>query len=369
MKIKIWMLLAAAGAAMLAPSAGIYAMPQTSVTNQIETGVVEISLDQYVEKNGKRVLAAGRTGLMPGQTVSRIPVVRSEGADCYVRLRADFSDPEFDASLTGWGKNWIPGDDGYYYYSEVLESGESADAFTGFFVSPDLDDRFQGTDIALNVSCDAVQSANFTPDFRAKDPWGDVRVLQNEKDVTFYQTESVEGLQVVYEGDSRQLFADPGDFFAEFAALMPGDSRKGTAKLVNQSDQTITLYFRQEAHESDFLKQMELWVGCNGKAVYSGDMASDTGSVALIELKAGETASLDFAVYMPAALDNQYTLQEDTIRWIFSTEAIADPDPGRPGIPVKTGDVPMFGYLAAAGASMLGLAALFFARERRRVVR
>ncbi len=363
--------MAAAGAVMLASSAGIYAMPQTSVTNQFETGVVEISLDQYVEKNGKLVLSKGRTGMMPGQTVSRIPVIRNEGADCYIRLQADFSDPEFDAEFFGWGKNWFPAEDGYYYYTEELTGSAAAEAFQGFHVSADLDSRFAGENIALDVVCEAIQSANFTPDFKAKAPWGNVEILQNEKAVTLFQTESVEGLQVVYEGNSRQLFADPGDFFGSFAALMPGDSRKGTAKLVNQSEDTIDLYFRQEAHKSKILEQMDLQIACGGKIIYQGDMATDTGSVLLKKLKPGEVSELDFAIHMPKELNNAYTLQEDTIQWIFSTEAIKDTigtpkGQRRSWSRVKTGDLPMVPYLAAAGGAMIGLAALFYVRERRR---
>ena len=359
--------MAAAGAVMLASSAGIYAMPQTSVTNQFETGIVDIALQQFREVGGKRILSRGRTGLMPGQSVSRIPVVRCEGADCYIRLQAGFSDPEFEASFFGWGDHWLPCEDGYYYYTEVLETGEAADAFQGFSVSPELDARFAGEDIALDVVCEAVQSANFTPDFKADAAWGDVKILQNEKSVTFYQTESVDGLQVVYEGDSRQLFADPGDFFGSFAALMPGDSRKGSAKLVNHSNAPIDLYFRQEAHHSKLLSKMEMQVSCGGKTIYQGDMATDTGSVLLKRLAAGESASLDFAIRMPEELNNLYTLQEDTIQWIFSTNTIQTEIPRqRSRSWIKTGTESAAPYLAAGGGALIGLAALFFGRERAR---
>ena len=46
--------------------------------------------------------------------------------DCFVRVKA-FAGAEYQDGLTYSGNNWSLADDGYYYYSQVVEAGTSTE--------------------------------------------------------------------------------------------------------------------------------------------------------------------------------------------------------------------------------------------------
>ena len=60
------------------------------------------------------------------------------GADCYVRVAVGYSNSDIGKAVTMKNtdsENWIYGDDGFYYYKNVLKEGESTRPLcTGFMV-------------------------------------------------------------------------------------------------------------------------------------------------------------------------------------------------------------------------------------------
>lgn len=113
----------------------VYARPETSVTNHFSTGVVDINLDEYeLTANGGEEPFRDYTGkkgenplIMPGDDISKIPRITNDGNDCYVRAKLEFSgtDVDLEKELYGFPSGWEKHDDGYYYYKNILNTGDT----------------------------------------------------------------------------------------------------------------------------------------------------------------------------------------------------------------------------------------------------
>lgn len=169
----------------------------------------------------------------------------------------------------------------------------------------------------------------------------------------------MQSLKVEYQGEAEHLFTDPNDFFQNFPTLLPGDSYTDSAMLKNDSDRDIKLYFHTDADDaSDLLDRMRLTIDCtlNGKKdrIYDGSLRAErlNEEQLLGTIPAGTQGSLDFTVYVPEELDNDYTLLDSQVVWIFSTDKI-EISSGTTGKAPKTGvRQHTYLYLLFAGVSL-----------------
>ena len=72
----------------------------------------------------------GMTTTVPDETVDNwtkhVTVQNTGNYDCFVRVRA-FAGAQYQDGLTYSGNNWSLADDGYYYYSQIVEAGTSTE--------------------------------------------------------------------------------------------------------------------------------------------------------------------------------------------------------------------------------------------------
>lgn len=367
---KILMLMACASAAMCFSGTAIYAMPQTSVTNHFSTGIVDISLREYqLGADGMEEAWVDNPTILPGTQISKIPRIKNDGNDCYVRARVSLKNTEglTTDDLYGISDQWVRASDGYYYFKQILKTGDTVDLFKGINVPKDFPQEEEGQKISCIVDAEAIQSQNFTPDFQASSPWGDVKIEECKKegmyDIASFKQGDTQSFLVEYQGDADKLISDPNDFFTNFPVILPGDSYSESAELSNDSDREINLYFRTEdIDDSELLDRITLSIDCtiDGKTehVYDGSLRAVRlqDDILLGRMPAGSRGNFTFSIQVPKELDNAYTLLDGKVKWIFSTEKIEPDGTGgtaRTGS-VKTGDTQKTGfYLLLSG---LGLA-------------
>lgn len=338
----------------------IQAMTETRVTNPVHTGVVDIDLSEYqVNEKGEEELWQDNPTVLPGMTISKIPRISNLGYDCYVRAKMDFDIEGMDQSYQELGEGWFLGEDGYYYCKKILHHGDSTDIFQSIKIPEDFPQELEETQFHLDIKADAIQSKNFTPDFESKQPWGTVEI-QDCQETGPYKINTVtkkDALQVVYQGESKKLFADPDNFFVNFSDVMPGDTYQDQAMIKNDSKQKIKLYFAQETNpDSELLKRIKLTIKLDEQELFQGTMAEAIERKEIAELTSGEEKQLSYTVDVPKELDNDYTLEDEEIVWIFSTEEVNTR--GK----VQTGDNGYL-YFLLAGICITG-AYIMFRRKR-----
>lgn len=354
----------------------IYAKTSVDVTNHFETGIVDIGIKEYREVSGKEELWEDNLTVLPGDRVSKIPRIYNYGTDCYVRVKIHFREAGelTENNLFGMSDQWMKADDGWYYYKQILKEGKTADVFNGFEIQKNLSEKMAEKTFYIDIDAEAIQSKNFTPNFESASPWGSVEILSCEKegqyDIGVLKKSDTQAFKIEYQGKTEKLIKNKDDFFVNFPYLMPGDKYSDFIKLVNDNKtKDMKIYFRSEAKDdSELLDKIVLRITTelNGekRAVYEGSLRavelSKEGLLGVIPRS--KEGTFYFEIEVPSTLNNQYTILDSHVKWIFSTEPVRETKP-LIGESVKTGDTAMVGIYAVL---LLFSSCVLIMRKRRK---
>ena len=341
---------------------GAYATFSDSVTvkNHIATGDINISLKEYQKRNGKETSYRNPVEILPGDLISKIPRITNLGMPCWIRAKISFqnkmeTEEGFEEThIKGISRDWKKRGE-YYYYTKTLNTGESVDFFTGVSVPPLWTEDHSGQKLQIGIQADAIQAANFHPDFQEMSPWGNQTVekcIHETNGKTDCKLENVK-LSVKFHGDAQKLLAVPDDFFRNFGDILPGDTKKDNVSISNTDKETVEIFFRTELknqtkEQKDLLEKLILTISMNGKDFYTGSLKSSSleQPVSLGKFKPQTEGNLTFSITAPKDLKNAYALRDASVNWIFTvnkkesslTEQPSSPDAPESSAPVKTGD-------------------------------
>lgn len=328
-------------------SAAVYAYfsDTLKVTNHISVGTVDIGLEEYGKKGGTEVKYRNPETILPGAVISKIPRIINYAMPCWVRARISFENKEEDSQgldetmIAGFSDKWIKRGE-YYYCREILKKKESVDLFQTVSIPADWDESHEGQDLGIVIRAEAIQAANFTPDFNAMSPWGDQEIQQciREQDGVSVCTSVKQNLSVELNGDAHKLIAVPGDFFSNMGTAMPGDVFEDTVMVSNTTDSTAEILFRTAVENRDgenleILEKTGLSIYLNGQRVYRGNLASpgleDSHSLGIYQ--PGQTGNLKFVLEIPEEWDNSYAMRTGEVQWIFSVNEQENENAGPDG--------------------------------------
>lgn len=339
MKINIKMGMAAVILLVGMGVTSIYARSEATVENHFSTGIVDVSLEEYsVDEDGQEIPWRDIKNVLPGDCISKIPRIINQGNDCYVRAKIEFSPEALDMNdVYGMSDTWFMAKDGYYYFKDVLKTGEYTELFQGIRIPENFKQSFETETFQVNIFVEAIQSEHFTQDIDALMPWGSVEILQCEKNgnhsIALLKMAEATTFQLQYQGDAQQCVVNASDFFSNFPEMLPGDVYKDSAELVNQSSQRIHLYFRTSKVDTsnEILEKIQLkitkCIGEDTEIVYEGALNAESlnQGICLCSLDAGMQGILNYELSVPETLDNAYSLMNEKVIWIFSTEPIEEP--------------------------------------------
>ena len=247
-------------------------------------------------------------------------------------------------NIQGMTEQWIY-KDGYYYYPDILQSGDSIDFFQSVHIPSDFENEYAGKELSVSIQVDAIQAQNFTPDYTSKTPWGNQVIeicAHNQHDPTLKHP--YESLYVEYEGNSHKLITASDDFFSNLSNMMPGDTLSDEVLLRNTTGSDAEFFFHTQVPDHlsseaiELLEKISLEIFLENELLYRGNLKSPVleDRISLGIYKSGETKNFRFVLSIPESLTNTYALRETSIKWIFSVENeelnIYTPPP------VKTGD-------------------------------
>lgn len=273
-----------------------------------------------------------------------------------------------DEELDGISDEWVKQGE-YYYYTQPLKNGESADFFQNVTIPAAWTSKAQDRVLGLTVTAEAVQAANFTPDFNSESPWGDTEIEQcvHETDNSITEvTKQYTAMSVTYEGAARKLVAAPEDFFRNLQTAMPGDTISDSFQLSNTTATSAEFFFHTETpgnltdEELDLLKQFKLTIIQNGKTLYDGDLqaASLNQEISLGTLETGKNSRVQFTLQLPAELKNAYAKRESMVNWIFRVQGAEEPGKNEPSPAISQTTAPKTGLADPYVFVPLGIAAV-----------
>lgn len=176
-KIVAAALIVATCGAMFGTGTLAYFAVDGTARNVITTGGIDIDLIEKMEQADGTLADFpddAVTGIMPGQTVSKIVSVKNTGPNsAWVRIKveAEITNPQGESlSLeVGDGKamdvtvleGWTDGGDGYFYFDKKVKPGKSTSVlFKEVYFNAQLDNRYQRSIATLTVKAEAVQTDN-----------------------------------------------------------------------------------------------------------------------------------------------------------------------------------------------------------------
>ena len=326
MRKRIYLMIPAMCCALVMTPCMAYAGEYTTeVTNNVTLGDVSISLSEYeLDEDGKEVPYQNDKQVLPGQTVDKIVRITNNANASWIRVKAEYTSEEgldslSDEELTLADGDWEKIGD-YYYYKKPVAKDESVDFLKRVKIPASWDSTYAEKGFSIILTADAVQEANFTPDWSAGDPWFGTVI---ETCVHTSYDPKLAGNQtfsVMFENGADGLVKTEEDFFSNWTSLMPGDTVSGQVALKNNYRRTVTMYFKTETIADDaLLKALHLEIKNGNTVLYSGAMdGAITEKVKIASLAMNEEAVLTYTVSVPKELNNSYALSKTQTKWIFS---------------------------------------------------
>ena len=299
--------------------------------NHIFTGDVSIALEEYeLDEMGMEIPYGDGKQVVPGQTVDKIVKIRNEAEPAWLRAEAVClgADGAFEEMAGGIGEKWIRRGR-YYYYTEPAASGETVCFFRTVTVPAEWDEREAGKSFFVEVTAQAVQAANFTPDFSAEDPWFGVPVETCIHGGGRQSGEQErEEYAVIFENGSEGFVKAGDDFFSNFRELMPGDTVRDSVEIGSRYSGSVDIWFRTEQadqteQEKQLLQKLRLVIKNGGEQIYDGPLHGgglESGVLLAQGLRRGESRNLSYEIHMPEELNNFYAVRQAGVRWIFRAE-------------------------------------------------
>lgn len=262
--------------AVPAQAAGSY---ETQVTSEVQLGAVDIMLTETeTDESGKEVGATHGRLVTPGATVEDIVRITNQANDVWIRVKIGYhtEDGELtfaDNMISPDPSDWIQRGE-YWYCTHVLEKGEAEEFIREIKIPPTWNSQDAGKDFKINIRADAVQAANFTPDFQSDDPWFGTVIEAFTKKDTVWQTNQSQAFSIAFEGGAEGLVKTGDNFFSNWGHLLPGDTVSDTVKLANHYAKQVSLYFRTEnASEGTLLKQLQICIKNGDTVIFDGKLA------------------------------------------------------------------------------------------------
>ena len=319
---------------------------RTEVTNTVGSGDINIDIHEYeLDADGNEVDYENNKTVMPGQIVSKIVRVENLAASAWIRMKAEYavtgglewlSDENIvlaDETTPGNAGHWIKHGD-YFYYTVPVPTDGVITFMTQLKVPTSLDNSAENRGFSVKLTAESVQSAFFEvddlEDTTVEDPWNGLPIEVCEHNGPYDPgTEGEVEFKVEFSGEAADLIHVPEDFFQNWGRLMPGQTVTDELTVSNSFKPATIYFFTENVAEGDdqlkLLNQLELQivkVDADGTetVIYSGSLSGTVTPISLGNYAVGDSATLKYAVTMPARLQNEYTLLDTQTKWVFVTE-------------------------------------------------
>ncbi len=316
---------------------------ESDTINTISVGTINGKItEEYTEPNN----------LTPGSEVKKVVNVENTGS-IPALVRASFTkecgysrddngnivkDSRIDTSkiLINVDENsWIDGEDGYYYYKEVLEAGATTNnpLFKKYTISKNAGNEYR------NAKCDIIVSTNIIEATKNSLPtlWGKTYRTLN-MDVPS-DNQRLEDTEVTFISPDEKFNIDVNkiDLFNNFKNLTPGVSRTQVIKVTNAYSNKQEIYLRAENTSQDssniekintLLKRYAtITIKNDGNIIYEGpiwgnlDKDSDTmkNNISLGEFAATGSKNLVVTLSVSQEMSDEYQGLIGNVKWVFGT--------------------------------------------------
>lgn len=300
----------------IAPVSAFAASYEVESTNSAIMGNVSVSIEQDIPEYA----------VIPGRNTGMHVSIRNNAEPIWVRASIEYESHEKDINISDDLVTVSDGPweyiNGYYYYTEPVKTDTSVSFIEDMTVPPDWGSDMKGLKFDITVNVDAVQEANFTPDFNTDDPWFGT-VIEASTDAEYTERKNSDGsFSIAFKGGAEGLVKTGDNFFSNWPNLMPGDVISDRITLKNDYSRRVEIFFRSEAlTDSELAKAIGLTISNSEGTVYSGTLADSVSEdISVAELYKGDEEVLTYTVSVPDDLGNDFAMNELKTKWIFTAD-------------------------------------------------
>ena len=294
----------------------------------------------------------------PGQKVIKEVNIKNEGnTDTFVRVKLDqmfgnidqngtfIKDSSLDGNMILIHYNtdlWELRKDGYWYYKNVLKTGESTEkpVMDSFILSTDADNRYKNKEARIIVNMESIQAEGQA----MKTLWG---FSEKELGITYQPCVCEEVSRVILGKDGKLKFEGTDtDLFINFKNLQPGCSRSQVIGINNQWNSGIKMMVRAEKTVQEKMTEEEqklldellakyalITVKEGTKTLYQGTVDGNLDgkgwsmqkNISLGTVGAGKGKNLNVTLSVSPDMDNRYQKLLGKVKWIFTAEEAENP--------------------------------------------
>ena len=270
--------------------------------------------------------------IAPNMTVHYEPVIKYKGVDAYVRFKLDISNEDITLyHFKGLSDDWVKRGE-YYYYTKPVSHNTILPTFKSFHIPEHFDEEmpegFMNSKFNITAYADAVQAKNFNPDFNSDAPWGELVIQDNSYDGSSYKDKAdsdFDCIRLNFKGASQYSLSS--DEMVK-KSILPGDTYKNSIVLSNSGERDMEVFFLVDKENTpdvyNLLDALELKISIDGKELYNGSLrAADLNSWKNISyMKIGSEHVLNYEIYAPAELDNNYEEKLNNFTWNFKVREV-----------------------------------------------
>jgi len=226
-------------------------------------------------------------------------------------------------------KYWHQGEDGWFYYKNVLKAGEKTKEplMESFRLSEKADNAYQGKEAHIVVTMESVQA-----DENAGQIWG---TEIKRFGITWPKAPKQKETAVEFGGKDRGFIisGEDTDLFAMFKNLTPGCGRTQRIKLKNSSEEKAELFLHAETADQgqsgEMTKQLlqkyaEIELLQGEELLYSGPVGSvEPGGygdkeISLGSFDSGAEKMLTVKLTLSPEMDNRFQSLTGKVKWVFT---------------------------------------------------
>lgn len=299
---------------------------KTETNNSFSIGNVDISLDEYIiNENGERVDNISNVSVVPGEKVKKVLEIKNNANKAYVRGKIEISSILSEDNIAINNAFVKCGD--YYYLKDALDNGESVAFINEYTMPADI----TANTFNVDVTVDAIQEANFTPDYNADDPWFGVKI---EKSINAGISDTTTGnkqFELIFKNDSKDVVNIDENLFGNLAYLMPGDSISDGFTLTNGTNKQMEITLDSSiTGASELIKKLSIIIKDEENTLYD-DLLSNLTSINFGKLAKNDSKKVTFTVNIPTELTNDYSLMNVNLKWVFDTKSSSSGSGGSGG--------------------------------------
>ena len=304
---------------------GVYAVVNQDLGEVLSTSTVDIAVDTYnLNSANEAVEHPDSQAVMPGNVLTFIPKIFNKGIDCYLRVKVNYinDDIDFKDYVSDFSSDFTKYGD-YYYYDDVFSSGAVIDLFKQLKIPNNAEDLAVNNSLRIEIIAEAIQAKNFEPDYNQLEPWGNVEPTKNIRNIQDIVVDDESNLVIKYENDTDDDITVSDGFLDNTKKVVPGDRFAENIDIENKSNDKAKYYMDVIVNNDEdtvkLLSQIDVIIKDGGQELFNGKMI-DIKKVLLADLSKGGKANIQFDVYVPIELANEYTIMVPDFTIIFSAE-------------------------------------------------